>query len=40
MKTLKKIGDKEALHIYSAYIEGIEVDFSKEYLSSFWTSNP
>ena len=38
MKTLKKIGDEEALDIYSAYIEGKEIEFSKEYLSSFIVS--
>jgi len=38
METLKKIGDKEALDIYSAYIEGKEIKFSKEYLSSFIVS--
>ena len=38
MKTLEKIGDEEAIHIYSAYIEGREVKFSREYLSSFIVS--
>jgi predicted nucleotidyltransferase len=38
MKTLEKIGDEEALHIYSAYIEGKEIEFSREYLSSFIVS--
>jgi hypothetical protein len=38
MKTLKKIGDEEALRIYSAYIEGREIEFSREYLSSFIVS--
>jgi predicted nucleotidyltransferase len=38
MKTLEKIGDEEALDIYSAYIEGKEIEFSKEYLSSFIVS--
>jgi len=38
MKTLGKIGDEEALNIYSAYIEGREVEFSREYLSSFIVS--
>lgn len=38
MKTLEKIGDEEALDIYSAYIEGKKIEFSKEYLSSFIVS--
>jgi len=38
MKTLEKIGDEEALRIYSAYIEGREIEFSREYLSSFIVS--
>jgi predicted nucleotidyltransferase len=38
MKTLEKIGDEEALNIYSAYVEGKEIEFSREYLSSFIVS--
>jgi predicted nucleotidyltransferase len=38
MKTLEKTGDEEALHIYSAYIEGREIKLSREYLSSFIVS--
>ncbi len=38
MKTLEKIGDEEALYIYSSYIEGKEITLSREYLSSFIVS--
>jgi len=38
MKTLEKIGDVEALCIYSAYIDGRKIELTREYLSSFIVS--
>lgn len=34
-EALEKVGDKEALEIYSAYIEGKKINLSYEYLSEF-----
>ena len=35
LRVLKQIGDKQAIEIYTAYLEGIELDYPHAYWADF-----
>lgn len=38
LRELEKLGDDEALEIYTAYLEGKELDYTEEFWVNFITS--